>query len=80
MSRALASLRRSLPLLWLAVLGSAVAVVRARIEARELFVELEQLNGGARRAQHRVGPAAARAERLVDPRLRRAGRRRDGCA
>jgi cell division protein FtsL len=32
------------PLLWLAVLASAVAVVRARHESRTLFVELEQLS------------------------------------
>jgi cell division protein FtsL len=31
------------PLLWLAVLASAVAVVRARHESRTLFVELERL-------------------------------------
>ncbi len=34
----------ALPLLWLAVLGSAVAVVRARHEARALFVQLEHLS------------------------------------
>ena len=33
-----------LPLLWLAVLGSAIAVVRARHEARTLFVQLERLS------------------------------------
>ena len=33
-----------LPLLWLAVLASAIAVVRARHEARALFVELERLS------------------------------------
>ena len=33
-----------LPLLWIAVLASAVAVVRARHESRTLFVELEQLS------------------------------------
>jgi cell division protein FtsL len=33
-----------LPLLWLAVLASAVAVVRARHESRTLFVELERLS------------------------------------
>ena len=32
-----------LPMLWLAVLASAVAVVRARHESRALFVELERL-------------------------------------
>ena len=32
-----------LPVLWLAVLASAVAVVRARHESRTLFVELERL-------------------------------------
>jgi cell division protein FtsL len=32
------------PLLWLAVLASAVAVVRARHESRTQFVELEQLS------------------------------------
>lgn len=34
----------SLPLLWLAVLASAIAVVRARHEARTLFVQLEQVS------------------------------------
>jgi cell division protein FtsL len=34
----------ALPLLWLALLASAIAVVRARHEARELFVQLEQLS------------------------------------
>ena len=33
-----------LPLLWLAVLASAIAVVRARYESRVLFVELERLS------------------------------------
>jgi len=33
-----------LPLLWLAVLASAIAVVRARHESRTIFVELERLN------------------------------------
>ncbi len=33
-----------LPILWLAVLASAVAVVRARHESRLLFVELERLS------------------------------------
>lgn len=33
-----------LPLLWLAVLASAVGVVRARHESRALFVELERLS------------------------------------
>jgi cell division protein FtsL len=33
-----------LPLLWLGVLASAVAVIRARQESRSQFVELEQLN------------------------------------
>ena len=33
-----------LPVLWLAVLASAVAVVRARQQARALFVQLEQLS------------------------------------
>lgn len=33
-----------LPLLWLAVLASAIAVVRARHESRTLFVELELLS------------------------------------
>ena len=32
------------PLLWLAVLGSAVQVIYARYKARELFVRLEKLN------------------------------------
>jgi hypothetical protein len=64
----------ALPVLWIAVLASAVAVVRARHEARMLFVELERLNRRARRAQHRLEPAADRAEPLVESRLRRAGR------
>ena len=34
----------ALPVLWLAVLVSAIAVVRARHEARTLFVQLEQLS------------------------------------
>ena len=33
-----------LPVLWIAVLASAVAVVRARHEARAQFVQLEQLS------------------------------------
>ncbi len=33
-----------LPVLWLAVLASAIAVVRARHEARTLFVQLEQVS------------------------------------
>jgi cell division protein FtsL len=33
-----------LPLLWLAVLASAIAVVRARHQSRALFVELERQN------------------------------------
>jgi cell division protein FtsL len=33
-----------LPLLWLAVLASAIAAVRARHEARTQFVELERLS------------------------------------
>jgi cell division protein FtsL len=33
-----------LPLLWLAVLGSAVQVIYARHKAREIFVQLEKLN------------------------------------
>jgi len=34
----------ALPVLWLAVLGSAASVVYARHQARELFVRLEKLN------------------------------------
>lgn len=34
----------ALPLLWLAVLASAIAVVRVRHEARSLFVQLERLS------------------------------------
>ena len=34
----------ALPLLWLAVLGSALQVIYARYEARDLFVRLEKLN------------------------------------
>ena len=34
-----------LPVLWLAVLGSAMQVIYARHKARDLFVHLEQLNG-----------------------------------
>jgi cell division protein FtsL len=33
-----------LPLLWFAVLGSAVQVIYARYKARDLFVRLEKLN------------------------------------
>jgi len=34
----------AMPLLWLAVLGSAVQVIYARHKARDLFVHLETLN------------------------------------
>ena len=34
-----------LPLLWLAALGSAAGAIYAKHRARELFVELERLNG-----------------------------------
>lgn len=34
----------ALPLLWLAVLGSAVQVIYARHNARDMFVHLERLN------------------------------------
>ena len=34
----------ALPVLWLAVLGSAVQVIYARHKARDLFVHLEKLN------------------------------------
>jgi cell division protein FtsL len=34
----------ALPLLWVAVLASAIAVVRARHESRTLFVQLERLS------------------------------------
>jgi cell division protein FtsL len=34
----------ALPLLWLAVLGSAVQVIYARHEARDIFVHLDKLN------------------------------------
>ncbi|MGQ0429697.1 MAG: cell division protein FtsL [Gammaproteobacteria bacterium] len=37
-------LMAALPVLWLAVLASAIAVVRARHEARTYFVQLEQLS------------------------------------
>jgi cell division protein FtsL len=33
-----------LPVLWVAVLASAIAVVRARHESRALFVQLERLS------------------------------------
>jgi cell division protein FtsL len=33
-----------MPLLWLAVLGSAVQVIYARHKARDMFVQLEKLN------------------------------------
>lgn len=36
----------SLPVLWFLVLGSAVATIWCKHRARELFVELEQLNAG----------------------------------
>jgi cell division protein FtsL len=36
----------ALPLLWLAVLGSAAATIWCKHRSRELFVELEQLNAG----------------------------------
>jgi cell division protein FtsL len=34
----------AIPLLWLAVLGSAMQVIYARHKARDLFVHLEKLN------------------------------------
>lgn len=34
----------ALPLLWLAVLGSAAGVIYSRHQARDLFVRLEKLN------------------------------------
>ena len=34
----------ALPVLWLAVLGSAVQVIYSRHEARDMFVRLEKLN------------------------------------
>ena len=34
----------ALPVLWLAVLGSAAAVIYSRHQARDLFVRLERLN------------------------------------
>jgi cell division protein FtsL len=34
----------ALPLLWMAVLASAMQVIYARYEARDLFVHLERLN------------------------------------
>jgi cell division protein FtsL len=34
----------AMPLLWLAVLGSAVQVIYARHKARDIFVHLEKLN------------------------------------
>jgi cell division protein FtsL len=34
------------PFLWVAVLGSAAATIYCKHRARELFVELEQLNSG----------------------------------
>jgi len=34
----------ALPILWLAVMGSAVQVIYARHKARDLFVHLEKLN------------------------------------
>ena len=34
----------ALPVLWLAVLGSAVQVIYARHKARDMFVHLEKLN------------------------------------
>jgi cell division protein FtsL len=37
-------LHLALPLLWLAVLGSAVQVIYARHKARDMFVHLEKLN------------------------------------
>ncbi len=35
----------ALPVLWLAVLGSAVQVIYARHKSRDLFVRLEKLDG-----------------------------------
>ena len=36
----------AVPVLWFAVLGSAAAAIYCKHRARELFVELEQLNAG----------------------------------
>ena len=41
-----AALWLAVPVLWLAVLGSAAAAIYTKHRARELFVELEQLNRG----------------------------------
>ena len=41
-----AALWLAVPVLWLAVLGSAAAAIYCKHRARELFVELEQLNRG----------------------------------
>jgi cell division protein FtsL len=35
----------AVPVLWLAVLGTAVQVIYARHKARDMFVHLEKLNG-----------------------------------
>ena len=61
----------AVPLLWAAALASAAGAIYSKHRARELFVELERLNVRARQPGDRMGPAAARAERLVDARLRR---------
>ena len=61
----------AVPLLWVGVLASAAGAIYSKHRARELFVELERLNSRARQARDRMGPAAARAERLVDARVRR---------
>ncbi len=67
-----------LPLLWVAVLASAVAVVRARHESRTLFVELERLS--AERDALNIAWSQQQLEQsvVVEPGLRRAGRRRTG--
>ena len=66
----------ALPVLWLAVLGSAAGVVYARYQARGPVRAPRKAQRRTRFARDGVGPAAARAERLVVARLRRAGGQR----
>ena len=71
-----------LPLLWLAVLASAVAVVRARHESRTLFVQLERLSAERDALNIAWGQQQLEQSVVVEPRLRRtaspSNRRPDG--
>ena len=69
----------ALPLLWLAVLASAVGVIYARHQARELFVRLEKLNAerdrldmewGRLQLEQSAWSSDAFVERVANPKMR----------